>query len=313
MSLNNVTLSGNLGAQSWQEGGYTLTFTPSAAIQNTTSNITYFNPIVTETNLSGAWSASLLANDSTGLLPVGWYWTLVVTNTQTGAQVGSPFSFEVYYGTGASQTFASMVQLFPEPSLATSQLAKAYAQAGRMIGMGYMGAVSDYYTTSLAAATWSSKVLFISRIDCAVVNASVNGYVSLQWYNQNAGLANSYIALYNSSGVQLGITGDLSSQTNNTWIRVRATGFTSTPSDGVVFAVYQNGTQAVAAGPGALGFGFYDVPIQAAQYTPSVTGSGPTNIGYGGSFYYTASNSLPSSLPMTGWTVTNVLPWISVD
>jgi len=191
-----------------------------------------------------------------------------------------------------------------------SNLSKCLAQSGRMNAMGYAGAVADYYTCSLSAATWSSQVTFISRIDCAAAGQPVNGYISTQWYSQNAGLADTYIGIYDpGSGKQLGLTADLSSQSNGTWIRVKAAGWTAVPAAGYVWALYQNGTQATGAGPGAVGFGYYDVPIPSASYPP-----GAPPLGYGGWFYVSDSDSLPATVPpLAEWTVTNVFPFLAVD
>jgi Pectate lyase superfamily protein len=251
--------------------------------------------------------------DIDGLLVFSNYTNAITTSG--GGQVeiaGVPSSTSGHVltsnGTGSLPSF----QAVGAPSL---QLAKCLAQSGRMNAMGYMGAVADYYTLSMAACTWTSETLFIARIDCAAVSAAVNGYVSLQWYAQNAGLANSYIGLYNSSGAQLGVTANLASQPNNTWIRVAVSGFTTTPSDGIVFAVYANGTQATFAGPGGLGFGFYDVPIPYSAYPPGVTTAGPADVAYGGSFLYPnpSGTTLPTTLPMTGWALTNILPVCAID
>jgi hypothetical protein len=138
------------------------------------------------------------------------------------------------------------------PGLWTSPLlkAKAYAQAGIILDMGYVGGTSNWLLSPAysvpAAGTWVAGVLYLTRA-CVLPSQAVNGFASLVWVH-NASMANSYIAVYNSAGTQLGVTADLSSQ-STALIRVPCTGFTQTPADGIVYVAYVNGTSGVAGGP----------------------------------------------------------------
>jgi hypothetical protein len=136
------------------------------------------------------------------------------------------------------------------PGTVAALTAKAYAQAGSILDMGYVGASGNFLTISPlvapTASTWTAGVFFLARI-CCFPSTPVNGYVSTTWLN-HASMVNSYIALYNSAGVQIGVTADLSASASY-YLRAACTGFTVTPADGIIYAGYLNGTSGVAGGP----------------------------------------------------------------
>jgi hypothetical protein len=129
-------------------------------------------------------------------------------------------------------------------------VAKAYAQCGPLIDMGYVGGVFNWLAIPAysvpGAGTWAAGVLYLARCMC-LPGAAANGYVSCVWVN-HASMSNSYIALYDSGGNRLGVTADLSAQ-GTALIRVACTGFTAVPADGIIYAAYLNGTSGVAGGP----------------------------------------------------------------
>jgi hypothetical protein len=197
------------------------------------------------------------------------------------------------------------------PGTWTSTLlrAKAYAQAGILIDMGYAGATSNWLSspayTAPAAGTWTAGKLFLARA-CCLPSQAVNGNVSLVWVNAG-GMANSYIALYDSAGARLGVTADLSAQ-GTALIRVACTGFTTTPADGVIFVAYLNGTSGVAGGP-------VFISDQWNQLTPT-TASSPQSA-YGNLWAGLSGNagltSAPASITYSSYSARGSLPSILLD
>ncbi len=186
----------------------------------------------------------------------------------------------------------------------------AYAQAGAMLDFGYLGATVSYLGATApnnpTASTWAAGYLFLVRIDC-LPGVTANGYVTVPWTHVT-GLANTYIALYNSAGTQLGVTGDLSATAAGV-ARVACTGFTATPANGIIYALYVNGTSGVAAGP---------------QYTTSLWSSSPlspgTNTPPGFTQPYPVSaqgpgySAAPASLTLSsGWSAHSAFPIILID
>lgn len=146
---------------------------------------------------------------------------------------------------------------------------KAYAQAGTILDMGYAGATSNWLSspayTVPGAGTWAAGALYLARA-CCLPSQPVNGFASLVWVHAS-GMVNSYVALYNSAGVLIGTTADLSAQAT-ALIRVAVSGFTVTPADGIIYVAYLNGTSGVAGGP-------VFITDQWAQVTPGTGGTSP--------------------------------------
>ena len=145
-------------------------------------------------------------------------------------------------GTGPGATWVSV----------SSAYALAAAQSGGMTGLGYVGAmcsVASGVAPTAPTTQWTSGALW-GQLMFVLPGVTVNGYVTLAPWGGGGALAGTYIALYNSSGTQLGITADLSAQsTSGDGIRVAVTGFTATPSDGKIYMLYTNGTQSSGLGP----------------------------------------------------------------
>jgi hypothetical protein len=81
-------------------------------------------------------------------------------------------------------------------------------------------------------------------------SATPNGYITFLWRNVS-GMANSYLSVYTvSAGVitLVGSTVDLSAKSTGLQ-RLAVSGFTSTPSNGILYVGYMNGTSGVAGGP----------------------------------------------------------------
>ena len=194
--------------------------------------------ICTTAGTPGTWAGSLASPALTGT-PTAPTATALTNSTQLATTAYADAAVAVE--TSRAETAEALL---------TASSVKAYAQAGIILDMGYAGATSNWLSgpsyTVPATGTWTAGVLYLTRI-CCVASKTVNGYVSLVWVHA-ASMANSYIALYNSAGTRLGVTADLSSQATNI-IRVACTGFTTTPSDGIIYAGYLNGTSGVAGGP----------------------------------------------------------------
>ena len=175
--------------------------------------------------------------------------------------------------------------------------ALAYAQSGGLVGAGYAGAMSNFWsgiTPSAPTTTWVSGNLY-GQVLFVLPSLTVNGYVTIAPWKYTAGLAGSYLALFNSSGTRLGITADMSiAQTTSVTrgVRVAVTGFTTTPSDGIIIAVYTNSTSA-AAGP----YFFFGQAGNFGMPAPATTAVRPMGM------VLTGPTTMPSSL-----TLTNGLP-----
>jgi hypothetical protein len=117
-------------------------------------------------------------------------------------------------------------------------------------GSGYVGWTGDYATapslTTPTVAAYPSGAVTLIRMDCPP-GAAVTGTLAFV-FGAVAGLANTYFAAFNSSGVQLGSTSsDLSATT--TQFHTTALGAFTIPADGIVYIAYLNGTSGVAGGP----------------------------------------------------------------
>ena len=120
--------------------------------------------------------------------------------------------------------------------------------------------------TAPGTTTWAGGAISLTAVR-VVPGATVNGYLSTIWVNAG-GMANSYFGVYSSSGTQLGVTADLSSQASG-WIRVALTGYTASPSSGLVYVAYLNGTSGVAGGPRYLEGPFGTIAITSALLPPA--------------------------------------------
>ena len=165
----------------------------------------------------------------------------------------------------------------------------AAAQSGGMTGLGYAGAMASPASgvNPIAPSTrWTSGALW-GQLMFVIPGVTVNGFVTLAPWGAGA-LAGTYVALYNSSGTQLGITADLSAQAaNSRGIRVAVTGWTATPADGKIYALYTNATNASNAGP-------YIVPGQS--YTNGYPAGGlPSGVTVM-AFTQAGPTTMPSSL-----------------
>jgi hypothetical protein len=196
-------------------------------------------------------------------------------------------------------------------SAATSRLnlgVTAASQCGSMLGLGYLGATSNYLQAQKSnptSGTYAAGQLYVARIDC-LPSASANGFVSTIWVNAG-GMANTFIGLYNSAGTQLGVTGDLSA-TAAGWKRLACTGFTVTPSNGIIYAVYLNGTSGVAGGPGVI-LGGWDQNTPLSSALPSGAAA-PWYCGTAGG----SLTSLPGSITPSAYsTLVGAIPIIAID
>ena len=169
----------------------------------------------------------------------------------------------------------------------------AMGQSGGVAACGYVAGMSSPVSgvnPAVPAARWTSGTLW-GQIMFALPGVAVNGFITLAPWGAGA-LANTFVGLYNSSGTQLGVTADLSAQSANTrGIHVAVTGFTTTPADGIIIAVYLNGTSASNAGPYVL---------QGQAYNngyPSTLPSGGKPLGFS---LAGSATSLPGSITMSG-------------
>ncbi len=207
---------------------------------------------------------------------------------------------------GSSNLAAPSDHIHPSGPILAAALAAA--QSGGLTGAGYVGASGSPISGASPVAPltkWTSGYLFGEWL-FVIPSVTVNGYVSLAPWGGGA-LAGTYVALFNSAGTQLGITADLSAQgTNGRGIRVAATGFTQTPSNGQIFVVYTNATSASNAGP---------YIIQGQTYN---TGYPTPTIPPGGlalASNYSTATTMPSSLTFgsngvpSGWSDSSPLPF----
>lgn len=195
---------------------------------------------------------------------------------------------------GASDLPAIQSQYFGDLTLSSS-LGYVCGTVNPLVG----GAVSSPGTT-----TWNAGWPSLARVD-GPKGQSVNGYISFIWLNVS-GMANSYFGVYNSSGTQLGVTSDLSS-TSTGWTRVALTGFTTIPSDGILYVVYVNGTSGVVGGPKYL-----SSVLEAQNPASSVF---PLNTAPWNSAYKSGSlTSLPASFTISSFsTWHNITPVVWID
>jgi hypothetical protein len=178
----------------------------------------------------GTWTASTMAGDVTGTSVASV--VSKIQGTTIAAPSGGTSKFLNATGAWSIPPGISPPSGFPVPS-----------------ALGYIAWTGDPQQvglTSPAAAAYPSGAMSLARMD-APPSTAVNGYVSCFWITA-AGLANTFIGAYDSSGNQLGVTADLSAQTAGLK-RFQLVGMTTTPADGIVYIVYLNGTSGVAAGP----------------------------------------------------------------
>ena len=196
---------------------------------------------------------------------------------------------------------------------AMQRYAAAAGQSGGMTAQGYAGAtVSFQGSPPPVGATWTSGFLYGAWVYC-VPSLAVNGFVTIVSWTGGA-MAGAYLALYNSAGTQLGITADISgTATSGTGLRVAVTGFTATPSDGKIFAVYTNSTGVANTGPsrlansiesnGAPNTGVSALTVFAARYATITTM--PASLTYG-------TSGIPSA--PGAWSGASVIvPMIALD
>jgi hypothetical protein len=165
----------------------------------------------------------------------------------------------------------------------------AAAQSGGMTGLGYVGGMSSVASGAAPVAPllkWTNGALW-GQLVFTVPGVSVNGYVTLAPWGGGT-LSSAFVAVYNSSGTQLGMTADLGSvSTNGRGIRVALPGFTATPADGKIYMLYTNATLANNAGP-------YLIPGETYQ-NGYPTGGIPSNINVM-AFSQTGPTTMPGSL-----------------
>lgn len=188
----------------------------------------------------------------------------------------------------------------------TLAMARVLGQAGtQMVASGYVGALENFWQCPIASvpgtATWTAGIGYLWLMT-VIPSATINGYLTFRWANA-AGMANSYLALYNSSGTKLGATADQSSQSSG-FKRVSA-GFTTTPADGLIYVLYFNGTSGVAGGP-------YYMNNEWAQNTPALL---PGWVAPGAAAQDTGSHSsVPSSITLANFSINqNDTPYVAID
>jgi hypothetical protein len=167
----------------------------------------------------------------------------------------------------------------------TRAVALAASQSGGMTGIGYVGAMGNPASSvgpSAPSVLWVSGGIYGQLLFCDPT-MTPNGYVTLTPWGGGA-LAGTYLALFNSAGTQLGITADLSAQAaNGRGIRVPVTGWTAVPSNGLIYMLYTNATQASNAGPyiihgQAYNNGYPQVSIPANVSALGFVDTGPTTM-----------------------------------
>jgi hypothetical protein len=225
----------------------------------------------------------------------------VSNNTATGNAIQSTVNSEslsnpvtvAQGGTGATTAAAAFNALGgPARMLAA-------AQSGGMTGLGYVAALSSYASGVLMQASgtrWASGSVW-GELLFADPSMTPNGYVTIAPWAGNAALAGTYVALYNSSGVQLGITGDLSGVASNIrGIREQVVGWSAVPADGKIYVLYTNATGASNAGPYLLdgqvqNFGLPEASLASNVIVMGFDAAGPTTMPASLSF---GSNGIPS-------------------
>jgi hypothetical protein len=145
-------------------------------------------------------------------------------------------------------TASSVTTLQTEVTGLTGAGAAAAASAA-----GYVGWLADYRTlpalTAPASSSYGAGAEYWMQVS-VTPSATPNGYITFLWRNAS-GMANSYFSVYTvSAGVitLVGSTVDLSSKSTGLQ-RIAVSGFTSTPSNGILYVGYMNGTSGVAGGP----------------------------------------------------------------
>ena len=293
-TTSQVLTATSASAATWQ--------TPSPGFTNpmtTLGDIIYENATPAAARLSGNTTATteLLSSTGGGTVAAAPAWkslaTLGIAPLASPALSGTPTVPTAAALTSNTQAASTAYADTAVSVLRTAMQAYAAAagQSGGMTGLGYAGATASFANAAAtSAAAWTSGYLYGAWIFC-VPGAAVNGYVSVFPWTTGA-LAGTYMAVYNSAGVQLGITADLSATgTNARGIRVALTGFTAVPADGKIFAVYTNGTSASNAGPsrmstqianaGAPNSGISALTVSGAEYqTPTTM---PASLTYGAS------------------------------
>ena len=104
--LNTVTLTGSYEDGAANQPSGWLQFVPSAALTDAGDLVLLRQEPVNVPLASGAFSVSLIATDSAGLQPPGWYWT--VTEYLAGLPPSAPWNFYLAFSDGATQDISSL-------------------------------------------------------------------------------------------------------------------------------------------------------------------------------------------------------------
>ena len=245
--------------------------TAAAAAYNALSPMTTLGDLEYE---SGAGTASRLAGNTSATKK---FLNQAGNGTVSAAPAwGTIAAADLPAATASAQGAVTLAQVY------------AAAQSGGMTGLGYAGAMLSPASGSapvLPSTHWTSGALW-GQLMFVTPGVTVNGFVTLAPWAGGA-LAGAFIALYNSSGTQLGITADLSAQaTASRGIRIAVTGWTTTPLDGKIYVLYTNATSANNAGP-------YLIPGQVFNY--GYPGPPPSGVNVM-AFTQAGPTTMPSSL-----------------
>jgi hypothetical protein len=169
--MSTVTLQGNVGAYSWQDGAIVVTCTPSA-VEFVTSPVS-----ATANPTTGAWSLVLTTNDTAGVQPSVWWWTLTVAQLDPADDnqetvIGQPFPFQILSTNGATQQFTAMTA-YAASSLA-GEVVRAEA-AESTLSTAISTETSRAETAEAGMASTTALTAETTRAETAEANAAAIG------------------------------------------------------------------------------------------------------------------------------------------